>query len=84
MFATVPALSGSITTETRIINPSLLEEVKPHANVTADGVDTVCCEARFGSGETLLILLAITDMQMHLQSLTGAVDEFGNLTGYGT
>lgn len=80
MFATVPALSPANTTETRILNPSLLEEVKPHANVTADGIDTVCCEGRFGSGETIVILLSLGDMQSHLQALTGVVDEFGNLS----
>jgi hypothetical protein len=79
MFATIPAFDGAAL-ETRLIQASAIEEVKPVADITI-GPDTYeSSEARFTSGETVTILLSFDTMKSHLRSLTGVVDEFGQLS----
>lgn len=81
MFATVPVYNAALESETRIINPSHIEEVRPHANVPVDpgAVDTQCTEVFFHSGNSIVVLLDMTTMQSHLQALTGVFDDYGSL-----
>jgi hypothetical protein len=82
MFATVPVYNASLESEERIINPSHIEEIRPHADVPVDpgAVNTTCCEAFFFSGNSIVILIDYTTMKGHLQAITGEVDVYGVIT----
>jgi hypothetical protein len=79
MFATVLAFDGSTSSQTEIIQPSMIKEVKPHADVTVDSVVTTCVEVMFSDTHSVIVLLDMATMQSHLQALTGVFDDYGTL-----
>lgn len=79
MFATVTAFDGTSSSQTRIIQPALIREVKPHADVTVDSVVTTCVEVLFSETHSVIVLLDMSSMQSHLQALTGIFDDYGSL-----
>lgn len=82
MFATVPVLTATNESEDWLIQLAMVEEIKPHADVPVDpgAVVTSCCEARFFSGTSIVILIDIYSMKSQVGALTGTVDEYGQLT----
>jgi hypothetical protein len=79
MFATVLAFDGSASSQTEIIQPAMIREVKPHADVTVDSVATTCVEVVFAADHSVIVLLDMATMQSHLQALTGVFDDYGSL-----
>lgn len=79
MFATVTAYDGTSSSETRIIQPALIREVKPHADVTVDSLATPCVEVLFSETHSVIVLYDMATMQSRLQALTGVVDAYGSL-----
>jgi hypothetical protein len=81
MFAIVPVYNASLESEDRTINPSHIEEVRPHVNVPVDpgAVDTACVEVFFHSGNSIVVLLDMSTINSHLQALTGVFDDYGSL-----
>lgn len=81
MYATVPVYNAVNESENRIINPSHIEEVRPHADVAVDpgAVNTSCVEVFFYSNRSIIILLDFATMESRLQALTGVIDDYGNL-----
>lgn len=82
MFIKVPFYNASLENEPRSMNTDHFEEIYPHANVPVDpgAVDTPCCEVRFFSGETRVILLDKTVFETALNASTGLTDLTGLLT----
>jgi hypothetical protein len=79
MFANVTAYDGTSSSESRIIQPALIREVKPHADVTVDGTPTGCVEVVFDAAHSVIVLIDMSSMQSHLQALTGLFDDYGSL-----
>lgn len=79
MFATVLAFDGSASSQTEIIQPAMIREVKPHADVTVDSVVTTCVEVVFAADHSVIVLLDMDSMKAHLQALTGVFDDYGSL-----
>lgn len=80
MFVTVTAFDGTSSSETRIIQPALIREVKPHVNVSVDSVSTNCVEVFFDSAHSVIVLLDMATMESRLQAVTGTIDAYGTLT----
>jgi hypothetical protein len=79
MFANVLAFDGSTSSETRIIQPAMIKEVKPHADVTVDSVTTTCVEVCFSETHSVIVLVDMSTMQSRLAALTGTFDDYGSL-----
>jgi hypothetical protein len=79
MFATVLAFDGSASSQTEIIQPAMIREVKPHADVTVDSAVTTCVEVVFAADHSVIVLLDMDSMKAHLQALTGVFDDYGSL-----
>lgn len=78
MFAIVPVFnSGSSTSENHTIQPEMIKDVAPHADVTV-GVDTVSCvEVFFSDTHSIIVLLDMDTMNQKLAALFGPLDEYG-------
>jgi len=81
MYAKFPCYNASLESEDRVLNTDLIEEVLPHADVTMTHLGAVpCCEVRFQSCATTIVLLSFTDMSTRLGALVGIVDQTGSIT----
>lgn len=80
MFSTIPILNPATNeAETRIIQVSQIEQIAPHGDISLNDMDTPCSELTLQSGRTLLVLLPFSSLTGLLGSLTGGVDELGQL-----
>lgn len=73
MFKNAPVYNATLESEVQILNLDHFERVLPHANVPVDpgAVDTACCEVKFFSGDSVIVLLSFSSMQSQIQALTG-------------
>lgn len=81
MFKIAPIYNAGLESEDQLINLDHIERVLPHANVPVDpgAVDTECCEVKFFSGDTAVVLVTFATMQEQIQALTGVLDSLGDL-----
>jgi hypothetical protein len=79
MFAKISCYNTGLTAEDRLINTDHVEEVLPHADVPVDpgAVATHCCELRYHSGATTIVLLSFAIVAIRFGALVGITDESG-------
>lgn len=80
MFAIVPVYnSGDSTSENHTIQPEMIKDVAPHADVAVDpgAVATSCVEVFFSDTHSIVVLLDMDTMNQKLAALFGPLDEYG-------